>query len=51
LDDVAELKAQLQENYYDGFRITQFKTLNELNNIAGKDTQVLTFNSTDTAKV
>ena len=51
LDDVAELKGQLEENYYDGFRITQFKTENELNNIAGKNTQVLTFNSSDSAKL
>lgn len=47
LDDVAELKSQLEENYYEWFRITQFKTANELNNIAGKNTQILTFNSTD----
>ena len=51
LDDVAELKAQLEENYYDGFRITQFKSENDLNTIAGKDTQVLTFNSSDTTKL
>lgn len=47
LEDVEELKTELQENYYDGFRITQFKTANDINNIAGKNTQVLTFNSTD----
>lgn len=51
LDDVAELKAQLEENYYDWFRITQFKTENDLNTIAGKETQVLTFNTTDTTKL
>jgi hypothetical protein len=51
LDDVAELKAQLEENYYDGFRITQFKSENDLNTIAGKDTKVLTFNSSDTTKL
>ena len=51
LEDVAELKSQLQENYYDGFRITQFKTENELDNIAGKNTQVLTFNSSETDKL
>lgn len=51
LEDVADLKSQLQENYYDGFRITQFKSENDLNNVAGKDTQILTFNSTDTDKL
>ena len=51
LEDVAELKAQLQENYYEGFRITQFKTENDLNNIAGKNTQVLTFNASETDKL
>ena len=51
LEDVEELKADLQENYYDGFRITQFKTANDINNIAGKNTQVLTFNSTDTENI
>ena len=51
LEDVTDLRAQLQENYYDGFRITQFKTTNDLNNIAWKDTQVLTFNSTDSDKL
>jgi len=51
LEDVEDLRSQLQENYYDGFRITQFKTENELNNIAGKNTQILSFNSTDTDKL
>ena len=51
LEDVEDLKSQLQENYYDWFRITQFKTENELNNIAGKNTQILTFNSTDSDKL
>ena len=51
LEDVEELKAELQENYYDGFRITQFKTVNDINNIAWKNTQVLTFNSTDLDKL
>ena len=51
LEDVEDLRSQLQENYYDGFRITQFKTENELNNIAGKNTQILTFNSTDSDKL
>ncbi len=47
LDDVAELKSELQENYYDWFRITQFKTSNDLNKIAWKETQILTFNSAE----
>ncbi len=51
LEDVEDLRSQLQENYYDWFRITQFKTENELNNIAGKNTQILTFNSTDSDKL
>jgi len=51
LEDVVDLRSQLQENYYDGFRITQFKTDNDLNNIAWKDTQIITFNSTDTDKL
>ena len=51
LDDVAELKAQLEDNYYEGFRINQFKTDNELNNIAWKSTQILSFNSSDIAKL
>lgn len=51
LDDVAELKAQLDDNYYEGFRIKQLKTDNELNNIAGKSTQILTFNSSDISKL
>ena len=51
LDDVAELKAQLKENYYEGFRITQFKTDTELNNIAGKSTQILTFNSSELTRL
>ncbi len=51
LEDVADLKAQLEENYYDWFRITQFKTTNDLNSIAGKDTKLITFNSTDSSKL
>jgi hypothetical protein len=34
LEDVAILKAQLDEKFYDGFNIRQFKTTTELNNIA-----------------
>ena len=51
LEDVEDLKSQLQENYYEGFRINQFKTANDINNIAGKNTQILTFNSTDTENI
>lgn len=47
LEDVAGLRSQLNENYYDWFRVTQFKSVNELNNIAGKNTQKITFNSAD----
>lgn len=51
LDDVAELKAQLEEHYEDGFNIKSFKSENDLNNITGKNTQILTFNSTDLDKL
>ena len=51
LEDVADLRSQLEENYFEGFRITQFKSENDLNNIAGKSTQILTFNSADTNKL
>ena len=51
LEDVEDLRSQLEENYYDGFRITQFKTANDLNNIAGKNTQVLTFSSSEINKL
>ena len=51
LEDVADLKSQLEDNYFEGFRISQFKSENDLNNIAGKNTQILTFNSTDTNKL
>ena len=51
LEDVAELKSQLQENYYEGFRITQFKTESDLNTIAGKNTQILTFSDNDLEKL
>ena len=47
IEDVAELKSQLQENYYDWFRITQFKSASELNNIAWKDTQIFTLKPND----
>lgn len=51
LEDVEDLKSKLQENYYEWFRITQFKSEAELNNIAWKNTQLITFNSTDTDKL
>lgn len=51
LEDVEDLKSKLQENYYEWFRITQFKSETELNNIAWKNTQLITFNSTDTDKL
>ena len=51
LEDVAELRYQLEENYYDGFRITQFKSDNELNNMGGKSTEIITFNSSDISKL
>ena len=51
LEDVAALKSQLDENFYDWFNVRQFKTAGELNNIAWKNTQLFTFNSTDTSKL
>lgn len=52
LEDVADLKAQLKENYYDGFRIIQFNTENDLNNAtANRSTQILTFNPTEIDKL
>lgn len=51
LEDVAALRAQLDDNFYEGFNVKQFKTATELNNIAWKSTQVFTFNSTDLSKL
>lgn len=51
LEDVASLRAQLDDNFYEGFNVRQFKTAAELNNIAWKGTQVFTFNSTDLSKL
>ena len=51
LEDVAALKSQLDENFYDWFNVRQFKTTTELNNIAWKNTQILTFNSSDLSKL
>ena len=51
LEDVESLRSQLQENYYDWFHITQFKSENELNNIAWRNTKILSFNSTDIDKL
>ena len=50
LEDVATLREQLDENFYDWFNVRQFKTTTELNNIAWKNTQILTFNSSDLSK-
>ena len=51
LEDVAALRSQLDENFYDWFNVRQFKTTTELNNIAWKNTQILTFNSSDLSKL
>ena len=51
LEDVATLREQLDENFYDWFNVRQFKTTTELNNIAWKNTQILTFNSSDLSKL
>jgi hypothetical protein len=34
LEDVASLREQLDENFYDGFNVRQFKSTTDLNNIA-----------------
>ena len=51
LDDVAILREELDENFYDWFNIRQFRTATDLNNIAWRNTQLLTFNSSDTSKL
>ena len=51
LEDVALLREQLDDNFYDWFNVRQFKTTTELNNIAWKNTQILTFNSSDLSKL
>lgn len=51
LEDVASLRSQLEENYLEWFRVTPFKNVNELNTIAWRNTQVLTFNSSDLSKL
>ena len=51
LEDVADLRSQLQENYYDWFRVIQFKSDNELNTIAWRNTQLITFSASDTSKL
>jgi len=51
LEDVATLRAQLQENYYDGFRVVQFKSDNDLNSITWRDTQLIRFNSSELSKL
>jgi len=51
LEDVASLKSQLEDNYLEWFRVTPFKTINELNTIAGRNTQVITFNTSDLSKL
>ena len=51
LDDVANLRAQLQENYYEWFHVVQFNSNNDLNTIAWRDTQLITFNSSDLSRL
>ena len=51
LEDVAALRAQLDDNFYDWFNVRQFKSESELNNIAWKNTQILTLNQTELNKV
>jgi len=51
LEDVTALRNQLDENFYDWFNVRQFKSETELNNIAWKNTQVLTFNPSDIDKL
>ena len=51
LEDVAALRTQLDDNFYDWFNVRQFKSENELNNIAWKNTQVLTLNPTELNKL
>ena len=51
LEDVEGLETQLVDNFYEWFKIRQFKTIGDLNNIAWRNTQILTFNSTDLNKL
>ena len=51
LEDVALLREQLDENFYDWFDVRQFRTATELNNIAWRNTQILTFNSSDLTRL
>ena len=51
LEDVTDLRTQLEENFYEWFGITQFRTENELNKISWRDTTVFTFNSSDISQL
>lgn len=51
LEDVEDLRNQLEENFYEWFWITQFKTENELNKISWRDTQVLSFSSSEISQL
>ena len=51
LEDVADLKTQLEDNFYDGFNIKQFKSESDLDNIAWRNTKILTFNSAEIEKL
>ena len=51
LEDVASLRSQLDENFHDWFNVRLFDTTTKLNNIAGKNTQIFTLNSSDVSKL
>lgn len=50
-EDVDNLKQQLNDSYYEWFRVSQFKTLDELNKIAWRNTQVISFNQSEKDKL
>lgn len=47
LEDVEDLQTQLKDNYYKGFNIYQIQSESDLDNIAWRNTKILTFNSSD----
>lgn len=51
LEDVSILRSQLEENFNDWFNVRLFDTDTKLNNIAWRNTQVFSFNSSDISKL
>lgn len=51
LEDVADLETQIKNIFDDGFKITRFESEGDLNNIAWRNTKILTFNPSDLDKL